>query len=304
MISERTGYIGLRGAETCWRNRSMRYGISIENFGWFGDINLMLKFAVEAEKAGWDGFFLWDHLQIFPPSEAMPFIDSWMALASIAVKTKKMRLGPMVTPLPRRRPWKLAREAATLDHLSNGRLTLGVGIGAPPNPEFASFGEDTNPRTRAEKLDEGLDVITGLWSGEAFSYEGKHYHVHEARFLPKPKQQPRVPIWIGGGWPKTSPFRRAAKYDGVVPVHTDWPKRITTANLEEILRLIESERGNLRDYDVAVSGHTAGNDSTEDRELMQSWIDAGATWWLEEIESLRGGLEELRERVERGPPQA
>ncbi|MFW9976289.1 MAG: LLM class flavin-dependent oxidoreductase, partial [Candidatus Thorarchaeota archaeon] len=120
----------------------MRYGINIPNFGWFGDIATLVDIAVEAEESGWDGFFLWDHMLVFKQDDmVLNFADPWITLAAIACQTRKIRLGPLVTPLPRRRPWKVAREAVTLDHLSNGRVILGVGIGAPPDVEFGYFGE-------------------------------------------------------------------------------------------------------------------------------------------------------------------
>ncbi len=178
----------------------MKFGISTINFGWFADTDLLIEVAVEAEDAGWDGFFLWDHLLVFHPKPVVPFVDPWIALTAIAVNTKRMRIGTMVTPLPRRRPWKLARETVTLDHISKGRLTLGVGIGAPPEVEYGLFGEETSARIRAEKLDESLDILTGLWSGESFSHHGKHYNLSEMTFLPKPRQEPRIPIWVGGGY--------------------------------------------------------------------------------------------------------
>ena len=148
----------------------MKYGINIPNFGWFGDIDTLVEIAVEVEENGWDGFFLWDHLLVFKQEDmVLPFVDPWIALAAIACSTKKLRLGPLITPIPRRRPWKVAREAVSVDHLSKGRMILGVGLGAPPETEFDYFGEESDVKIRAEMLDEGLDIITGLWSGEPFS---------------------------------------------------------------------------------------------------------------------------------------
>jgi alkanesulfonate monooxygenase SsuD/methylene tetrahydromethanopterin reductase-like flavin-dependent oxidoreductase (luciferase family) len=287
------------------RGFAMRYGIDLPNFGWFGDISTLVEIAVEVEDSGWDGFFLWDHLLVFKKEDmVLPFTDPWIALTAIACNTSRIRLGPLVTPLPRRRPWKVAREALSLDHLSNGRLTLGVGIGAPPDVEFDYFGEQSDERTRARKLDEGLDIITGLWSGEPFSYSGTYYQLEEMTFLPKPKQQPRIPIWVGGGVPRKAPFRRAARYDGVAPVHSKWPEPVQPHHLEDVIKVIQSERGSLRDYDVVVSGETSGKDSTKDREKVESWIQTGATWFLEDIHGLRAEMPELRERIRSGPPQA
>jgi alkanesulfonate monooxygenase SsuD/methylene tetrahydromethanopterin reductase-like flavin-dependent oxidoreductase (luciferase family) len=232
----------------------------------------------------------------------LPFADPWIALTAIACNTKRIHLGPLVTPLPRRRPWKVAREALSLDHLSNGRLILGVGIGAPPDVEFERFGEESSAKIRAQKLDESLDIITGLWSGEPFSYDGVHYHLETMTFLPKPKQTPRIPIWVGGSYPFKTPFLRAARYEGVAPVHSKWPQPITPKHLEKILEIIQDERGNLDIYDVVVCGETSGTDSRKDTEKLMPWIKSGANWWLEDIHSLRAEFDELRERIRAGPP--
>ncbi|MBY8998848.1 MAG: LLM class flavin-dependent oxidoreductase [Candidatus Thorarchaeota archaeon] len=281
----------------------MKYGINIPNFGWFGDIDTLVELAVEVEEAGWDGFFLWDHLLVFKQEDmVLPFVDPWIALAAIACNTKKMQLGPLITPLPRRRPWKVAREAVSVDHLSNGRLVLGVGIGAPPDVEFDYFGEASDAKVRAQKLDECLDIITGLWSGEPFSYKGTHYQLEEMTFLPKPKQNPRIPIWVGGGVPNRAPFKRAALYDGVAPVHSKWPEPVTPQLLEKALEIVQSERGDLKGYDVVVSGETSGTNSAKDKDKIESWIQTGATWFLEDIHTLRAEIDELRERIRAGPP--
>ena len=281
----------------------MKYGINIPNFGWFGDIDTLVEIAVDTEESGWDGFFLWDHMMVFKQEDmVLPFADPWIALTAIACNTKKIRLGPLITPIPRRRPWKVAREAATLDHVSKGRLVLGLGIGAPPDVEFEYFGEVSDAKTRAEMLDEGLDIITGVWSGESFSHKGEHYQLEKMTYLPKPKQEPRIPIWIGGSVPHKAPFRRAARYDGVAPVHSAWPEPVTPKHLEEVLEIVKAERGNLKNYDVVVCGDTTGTDSKKDRAVVEPWLQAGATWFQENINGMRAELGELRERIRAGPP--
>ncbi|MHA1943159.1 MAG: LLM class flavin-dependent oxidoreductase [Candidatus Thorarchaeota archaeon] len=283
----------------------MKYGINIPNFGWFGDIDTMVEIAVEVEESGWDGFFLWDHMLVFKQNDmVLPFVDPWIALTAIACNTEKIRLGPLITPLPRRRPWKVAREAVSVDHLSQGRMILGVGLGAPPETDFDYFGEESEVKIRAEMLDESLDIITGLWSGNPFSYTGTHYNLEEMTFHPKPKQEPRIPIWVGGGVPHKSPFRRAARYDGVSPVNSKWPEPVTPQLLENALVIIRSERGDLKDYDVVVAGETTGTDSAKDKEKIESWIQTGATWFLENINGMRAEIDELRERIRSGPPAA
>lgn len=281
----------------------MKYGINIPNFGWFGDINTLLEMAVEAEDAGWEGFFLWDHMLVFKQEDmVLPFVDPWIALTAIACNTSKMTLGPLITPLPRRRPWKVAREALTVDHISRGRLILGVGIGAPPDVEFEYFDEVSDEKKRAEMLDEGLEIITGLWSGEPYSFSGKHYRLEEMTFLPTPQQEPRIPIWVGGGIPNKAPFRRAARYDGVAPVHSKWPEPVTPQLLEEALEIVRSVRGSLDNYDVVICGATTGTDKNKDIEIVESWAHAGATWFQEDINGMRADIGELRERIRAGPP--
>jgi alkanesulfonate monooxygenase SsuD/methylene tetrahydromethanopterin reductase-like flavin-dependent oxidoreductase (luciferase family) len=175
----------------------MQFGIHIPPFGPFSDLRALADFAAEAEQVGWDGFFLWDDVTFNPP---VTLADPWIALAAIALRTQRVRIGPLVTPLPRRRPHKLAREVITLDHLSAGRLILGVGSGGGAD-EFDNLGEASDAKVRGSMLDEGLEVLSGLWSGEPYSFEGAHYHVKAAHFLPRPVQVPRVPIWVAVVWP-------------------------------------------------------------------------------------------------------
>lgn len=169
----------------------------------------LVELAVEADDAGWDGFFLWDHLT-FPWD--VPMVDPWMVLGAIAGCTKNLRLGTLVTPLPRRRPQVVARQAVTLDHLSNGLATLGVGLGGHPGRDYTAFGEVFESKLLAEKLDEALEVLVSLWSGEAVTHCGKYYTVDNVTFLPKPIQQPRIPIWVGGA--STGACKRASRYEG------------------------------------------------------------------------------------------
>ena len=173
----------------------MKFGIYAPNFGnTFGNPKLITKLAIEAEKSGWDGFFLWDHIintEGFPQT-----VDPFIALTSVAENTEKIYIGTTVTPVPRRRPWKLARETVTLDILSEGRLILGIGLGGPS--EFSVMNEETNPRIMAQMADEQLEILNGLWSGEEFSYTGKHYKIDKVKFLPRPVQRPRIKLWGAG----------------------------------------------------------------------------------------------------------
>ena len=273
----------------------VKYAVNVPNFGDYHDPKVLAGLAVEAEDAGWDGFFIWDHIQ----GEG-PFCDPTVALAAIAVQTSRVKIGPMILPLPRRRPWKVAREMVSMDHLSEGRLIMGVGLGAPPE-EFSVFGEEAGTRVRAEKLDESLDIIKGLWSGEKFSYQGKHYQLEEVCFTPKPFQQPSIPIFVGGFWPNKLPFKRAARYDGVYP-GMNWPDFLTPKLLKKVMTYIRKHRKTNAPFDVIV-GHETPKDPEKGSEIVAPWIEAGATWWSENINGWRGSLEEMGERIRQGPPK-
>jgi alkanesulfonate monooxygenase SsuD/methylene tetrahydromethanopterin reductase-like flavin-dependent oxidoreductase (luciferase family) len=288
----------------------MRYAINMPAFGDFADPHALADLAADAERAGWNGFFIWDHI-IFDPSWH-PMVDPWVGLAAVALKTTQIRIGTMLTPLPRRRPWKLAREAVSLDLLSHGRLTLGVGIGDPVQWEFGFFGEETDAKVRAEQLDEGLELMTGLWGGEMYSFQGKHYQLQEMRFRPRPVQQPRIPIWVGGYWPRKPPFRRAARWDGVCPGHLE-NRPITLDEWREILGYIREHRASDAPFDVVHSGGSDPADRAANAELIAELANAGVNWWVEDVSPWRFGLgwEDqwrpestalMRERVRQGPP--
>lgn len=280
----------------------MKYGITIPNFGEYFNPRKVVDLAREAEKAGWDGFFLWDHM-LFRKDAHVPINDPWIVLAAIAANTKRIRFGTAVTPVPRRRPWKLARETVSLDHLSIGRLILGVGLGFPPDVEYGFFGEETDVKLRAKKLDEGLDILSGLWSGKPFSYKGEHFKLKQMVFLPPPIQSPRIPIWVAGMWPHRSPFRRAARWDGVIPICADFSKEITPEILQEILNYIKQYRTSNGHFDVVMFGETPSDDLVRGAEKIASLIKVGMTWWLEIITGRRGSFEEMRERIKQGPPK-
>jgi len=200
----------------------MRLAFNIPNFGDFADPRLVAELAAETEAKGWDGFFVWDHLNgAHIHDHEVPIGDPWVILTAIALATERIQFGPMVTSLPRRRPAVVARQTATIDRLSGGRLVLGVGLGGEPDREFGDFGEPTDARVRADMLDEALEVITRLWTGERVSFEGEHYQLRDVAFTPTPVQQPRIPIWVAGAWPNKRPLRRAARWDGVYPMDRD-----------------------------------------------------------------------------------
>lgn len=284
----------------------MKYGVSVPNFGAYANPRTVAALAREAEAAGWDGFFLWDHIQFWRGFRE-PMADPWVALAAVAVATERIRLGPLVTPIARRRPWKLARETVTLDHLSGGRLILGVGLGFPPDAEFQMFGEDGDGRVRAGKLDEGLAILTGLWRGEPFSFQGAHFHVDEVTFQPRPVQAPRIPVWVAGMWPNRAPFRRAARWDGVAPMLRDATldgALMTPDDLHAITDYIARQRGDAAGpFDVVLGGRTPGDDPAAGAATVAAYAGAGLTWWIEGCDPLRGTLDEMRRRIAQGPPR-
>jgi alkanesulfonate monooxygenase SsuD/methylene tetrahydromethanopterin reductase-like flavin-dependent oxidoreductase (luciferase family) len=286
----------------------MRHGLSVPCFGTGLDAALVADWAVAAESAGWDGFFLWDHLFAFAPGP-VDVVDPWIALTAAACATERIRLGILVTPLPRRRPLVVARQSVTLDRLSRGRLILGVGIGGGPF-EWDYCGEQTGASTRGDMLDEHLELLERLWTGEPVRHQGRHYRVAgpdwSAVCYPPPLQRPRIPIWIGGTWPGSRPFRRAARWDGVVPMRLDgnWDIADTAA----VAARIASLRTTAAPHDLAVPGETEGGDPARLERYAQH-RDAGATWWVEAVHPWRYGwvenapwpLTAMRERIESGP---
>lgn len=281
----------------------MKYGLYLPNFGSWGDPNEMVSLARNAEEAGWDGFFIWDHLGGWDNT----MVDPWVVLGAIAVSTSTIRIGTAVTSVPRRRPQKLARETVTVDRLSDGRMIFGVGSG-PGAAEFDDMGDVPAGRVRGEMLDEALDVITSLWTGKEVNHVGNHYTITGATFEPTPVQDPRIPIWVGGFWPNKKPMRRAAKWDGVIPLfRTDDDDLQLVA---DCVRFIESERDVSEPTDVAYPGVTPGDDPAAARAIVERYAEVGVTWWLESISPDRYGCgftepwdtERLRARVLAGPP--
>lgn len=286
----------------------MRHAINVPNFGDYADPATFVALAGTAEEAGWDAVFVWDHI-LGATDWKVPIADPWVLLAAAAAVTSRIRLGPMVTPLPRRRPWVVARQAATLDHLSEGRLTLGVGLGHPPEAEFTAFGEDPDAVVRARRLDEGLAILEGLWSGEPFAHRGEAFRLEEMTFLPRPVQRPRPPIWVAGYWPHRAPMRRAARWDGVVPlsaalVESDPGAPIPLHELDAVVAVVRAERGQrgLEGFDVVVNG-TLPDDPGEAADLHARYSDVGATWWSENVNGWRGSVPEMLDLVRRGPPR-
>jgi alkanesulfonate monooxygenase SsuD/methylene tetrahydromethanopterin reductase-like flavin-dependent oxidoreductase (luciferase family) len=254
-----------------------------------------------AEDSGWDGLFLGD---------AIWCLDPMVALAAAAMSTSRIRLGTMVIPVPLRRPWKIASEAVALDILSDGRLTLGLGAGAVWMGWQAFPDEVTDTRARTEMLDETIDILTLLFHGKQFDYDGQHYHLKltamdEMHYPAKPVQQPRVPLWAVGVWPRMKSMKRVLKCDGLFPNKINPEGKfedLTPADVREIKAYVESNRGLDTPFDIVVEGKTAGLNRAEMQDKLGPWVLAGATWW---IESLWGGSEEqIAQRIQAGPPNA
>ena len=279
----------------------MHYGLIITT----GDPGTVADLAAEAEAAGWDGVFYFDAIAI----GSIELYDPWVVLAAIADRTSRVRLGAIITPPARRRPWKLAREAMTLDRLSGGRLVLPVGLGVLDDAGFGPVGEPTDIRIRAELLDESLAILVGLWSGRPFGFSGRHYSFAEMTFLPTPIQRPRVPIWVVGAWPRERSMRRAIRWDGIIPQAHDEdggqvdlrPEHVREIAAYAARERAASERG--RPFEIIAQGTSSANDRAAAAATVRPWADAGATWWIE-ADWQDATEESLRARIKAGPPVA
>jgi alkanesulfonate monooxygenase SsuD/methylene tetrahydromethanopterin reductase-like flavin-dependent oxidoreductase (luciferase family) len=284
----------------------MRFGVYLPTFGEYSDAGVLASLARDAETAGWHGVFVWDHLAMWW-DRGEPVADTTAVLTAIALATDEVRFGALVTPLPRRRPWKFARETATLDRISNGRLVVGVGLGDGEH-EFEELGEAAGLRLRAEMLDEGLAVVAGLWSGEPFSHPGPHYPIDEARFEPIPVQRPRIPVWVAVSWPHRGPVGRALRWDGAVVAMAD-PGPYNTP--PEAYAEIRSAAPPGRVFDLVLVNGNPEWDLDRDGSEAARYEESGLTWWLEAVdpwrfsEDLSGGwpVGAMRERILAGPPR-
>jgi hypothetical protein len=261
----------------------MRFGFVVP----WADADEVADLAATAEESGWDGIFVW---------EPVWGVDAWISLALAAARTSTIRLGTLLTPPSRRRPWELAGQVATVDRISNGRATLSVGLGAIDSG-FRAFGEECDRRIRAELMDECLDVVTGLWNGQPFDYAGKHYQVQPTEFptMGATVQRPRVPIWCVGALGHAKSMNRALRWDGLLPqVVEDGGARQPT--LDEIAGLRKSLGD--RSYDIVIEGQ-------ESQHSPAAWADAGATWWIESMWDAIGQADPVTatsDRLSDGPP--
>jgi alkanesulfonate monooxygenase SsuD/methylene tetrahydromethanopterin reductase-like flavin-dependent oxidoreductase (luciferase family) len=281
---------------------AVRYAVGTPNVREYGNPTLLVDLALQAEEAGWDGFFLWDHLVYRDPFDSVA--DPWTVLSAIASRTRTLRLGIMVCALARRRPWKVARETATLDILSGGRLIFGVGLGSLAREEFAAFGEVADDRVRADKVDEGLEIVSGLWTGEPFSHRGQHYSLAETVFRPRPIQNP-VPIWVAGRWPARRPFRRAARWQGAFVTHqgVGHQDMLDPSELAPIVEYVNAHRLDTNEpFDITLEGFTPTADRESWERVVTPYAEVGLTWWVEKLGWFRGNVKENMARVRAGPP--
>ena len=266
----------------------MRHALFLPPFDALAQPDRLIELAVLAEASGWDGFFLWDHLLYAAP--VRDILDPYVCLGAIAQATSRIEIGPMVTPLIRRRPQVLARQAVTLDLLSRGRLVLGLGIGddGGPGGELSAFGETLDARDRGRQLDEGLAVLTGLLSGDRVEHQGEFYRAMDVAFEPTPLRPGGIPLWLATRWPNRAPIRRAARFQGVVVIQMDDPGDVA------VLREQLSDDGaDLDDFDVVVLGN--------EHRPSSSWADVGVTWLMTRLGPYGLDFDEARARVAAGP---
>jgi alkanesulfonate monooxygenase SsuD/methylene tetrahydromethanopterin reductase-like flavin-dependent oxidoreductase (luciferase family) len=264
------------------------------------DSRKVAEFAQQAEQAGWDGFFI---------GEALWYLDAWVLLTAAAMRTQRIRLGTMVSPLPSMNPRKVASQTATLDNLSNGRVILSMGLGAVWMGYQGFPDEVTDTRTRAEMLDEEIDILTLLYKGKPFDYDGKHYHiklttVDEMHYPPPPVQQPRIPLWVVGAWPRMKSMRRALRCDGLIPAKMNPDSQFAELQPEDVREMkayIDANRTLSAPFDIVVEGKALGLDRAQTRDKLLPWVEAGATWWIESMWDVPP--DQIVAHIQQGPPR-
>ena len=275
----------------------MNYGVIITG----GPLREQVELARAAEGAGWDGVFTWDGIHV---GDDIDVHDPWAVMAAFAMVTERVRLGAIIQPLARRKPWEAARQSTTIDRLSNGRLVLPLGLGAVDDAGFGRVGEVTDRRIRAERLDEWLQILEGLWSGERFGFNGRHFRFEPMAFRPTPVQRPRIPIWVVGLWSSERSMQRVARYDGYLPNYAPPEGRRSAGIPPEVVRDMRAwldERGGGRRMDLVLEGTTDLDDPSAATDRVRAMAEAGATWWIESDWSTFA-IEDMRRRIESGPP--
>jgi hypothetical protein len=291
----------------------LRFGLLVPNVGYYADPARLVQLARAADESGWDGVFLWDHLLI-DRAGRLPVADSWTAVTAILAGTRRIRCGPLVVPLAQRQPWKVARETATADQLSGGRLVVGVGLGASADTDFAAFGLDSDLAARARRVDESLTMLDQLWSGREINHQGDHFRLDRVTFLPPPVQRPRIPVWIAATWPAAGrgplvraasrgPLIRAARWDGIVPMVREPGGELRGPDRAELAEILAATPPQAPGWTVAVPGRLPPNDPHRAWELVTGYRTAGATWWLESFDPWRRDPRQAWSWAEQGPPR-
>lgn len=292
----------------------LNHGLVLPNWEVASDAEQLVEYGVAAEEAGWDGVFLADHL-IFPPrfpdqarDEYDDFHDPWITMAAIASRTSAIRLGSWVTPIARRQPWQLARDTATLDRLSNGRVILGTGLGR--SSDYTTFGEPWEPKQIAARYDEALEIIDRLWRGESVSYDGAHFTVDEAVIKPTPVQEPRIPVIVGGFWPNKKPFHRGARWDGIIP-HYPGDGTVPDEGIDGFLPASEQEPeqevADMLEYYREVAGGSGAVFMPAPPDRVADWVglckDLDVSWLITRPKEHGGDWDISMDRVREGPPE-
>lgn len=275
----------------------MKHGLFLPPFDGLADVERMADLAVLAEEVGWDGFFVWDHLRY--PAPVRDILDPYVCLAVMAARTSRITLGPMVTPLIRRRPQVVARQAVSLDRLSRGRLVMGFGIGDDyAGDEFAAFGELASASDRGRALNEGIAIFHGLVSGQEVNFEGEFLTAREVAFHPGAFRPPGIPLWLAGRWPNRAPIRRAAQHQGMMVIQMTEPDQVS--ELKD--RLIEAG-ADLDHFDIVVWGQRGDNMVYREDERYSQWSEAGVTWFLTGPGPFDLDFDEVRAYIAVGPPK-
>jgi alkanesulfonate monooxygenase SsuD/methylene tetrahydromethanopterin reductase-like flavin-dependent oxidoreductase (luciferase family) len=277
----------------------MHFGLGVPNVSTFADPGLLVELAIASEASGWDGFFVWDHLLYEGPGSGA--VEPWSVIGAVAAVTRRIRIGVLVTAVPRRRPALLAQQVATIDLLSHGRCVFGAGLGSKAE-EYAGFGEDSSLVERGRQLNEALALIQALWSPGMVHHRGEFFTADGIELLPKPIQKPHPPIWLAGRWPNKAPFRRAAEFDGVMPTHSGYGHDafMRPGELRQIVDYVSTHRPNDHHFDVVMEGMSDGPEDLD--RLSVAYGDVGLTWWIEKLGWWRGGRDAALGRVAAGPP--
>ncbi|QTE27902.1 LLM class flavin-dependent oxidoreductase [Pengzhenrongella sicca] len=277
----------------------MKFGIVASS----GSTDQVLEMAQAAERAGWDGFFTWDGISVGPGDT----FDPWTLLGAVAATTSTIRLGAMVFSIPRRKPWEVARQALTVDHLSGGRLVLPVGLGATDDGAYSRVsGESTDRKVRAEQLDDALAILDLAWTGEPFSFEGTHTRVRDLVFRPRPVQRPRIPVWVVAAWPAERSMRRAVGREGIIPIRRGDPfTPLGPVELGELAAWVDAHRDvGAGPIEIVLEG-VLPDDPAVAAAHASMLAGAGVTWWIESRWEGAGATPEaLLARIRQGPPDS